>query len=395
MKRGPWHQCGHQSQNVVADQLAQGNGAGVILSIVNVTKKRLVEIAADYRAAGADILLDLQLYNPGFSSEALKPYGLAEARQTTGALRNLTSAQLTSISRQIRSHNEEVGATAVLAPAIVYLPERMDIVSINEQLFEASASAAKSLGVPVYATLVLGNAFKSSPELADATLSRATNLPADGWYFSIENDREPVPADEDLVSLLLNSVLTLSCTNTPVMNAFAGPASLLSISVGATAVGIGHWKNLWQFDPGRFNVAEKSGGSTPAPRYFSSHLWSTLVLPDETANIGEALWSRIQSPSPFAPRSSSDGSWSLRASHNHLLHVLGTQISERMEASTVSDIARQTIADLLQASRTHSAIEQRLGVLRDGLNLHQHVWAGAITRILAQREGDFAYLDLI
>lgn len=395
MKKGVWHQCGHQSQNIVADQLAVENGVGAILSVVNVSRKRAGEIASDYRKAGADILLDLQVYNPGFENANLQDYELAEARQSTGALGGLSKRDLARLSKQIQILNSEVKASAVLAPAIVYQPERQDIVAINEQLFEAGKAAADAMGLPIYATVVLGEAFSKSPELAEVALSRATTLSANGWYFSIENNTDPIPSDDDFVSLFLNSTLSLACTGLPVMSAFSGPASLLAASVGASAVGIGHWKNLWQFKSERFEIPERTGATTPAPRYFSSHLWSTIVLPDETGNIGDALWTRLQSASPFAPKSPIDGSWSLRASHNHLLSVIGTQISSRMAAASVKVIAGQAVTDLVAAARAHAVVERKLGALRDPANRHQHVWAGALTRILAQRENDFDYLDLL
>lgn len=119
------------------------------------------------------------------------------------------------------------------------------------------------------------------------------------------------------------------------------------------------------------------------------------MLPDETGNIGDALWTRLQSASPFAPKSPIDGSWSLRASHNHLLSVIGTQISSRIAAASVKVIAGQAVTDLVAAARAHAVVERKLGALRDPANRHQHVWAGALTRILAQRENDFDYLDLL
>lgn len=393
MRKGLWHQCGHQSQNIVSDQLAHKNGVGAIISVVNVSRRRAGEIASAYRNAGADILIDLQVYNPGFGNAKLDEYGLAAARQSTGALSALSPRDRKTLSREIRALNSEVGASAVLAPATIYQPERLDIVDINEQLFEAGKSAADALGLPVYATVVLGEGFLKAPDLAESALSRATALAADGWYFAIENNTDPLPRDEDFVWLFVNSILSLACTGLPVLGAFSGPAALLAISAGATGVGVGHWKNLWQFNSGRFEISDKNGGAAPAPRYFSSILWSTIVLPDETANLGDALWNKIKVDSPYAPRSASDGLWTLRHSHNHLLSVLGQQIERRMRAPSLRSLARQSVSDLLEASRTHAQIEKKLGIVRDSSNLHQHVWAGALTRLLSQREGDFAFID--
>src|SRR5690606_4480549 len=126
--------------------------------------------------------------------------------------------------------------------------------------FRAAKAAGDNLGLPTIATILIGHSATASTQLVEQVLSYATALNSDGWYFGFEFQADRVPAEVEPVSICINSGLILASTGKPVLHAYAGPMSLLSFAFGATATGIGHNQNLWQFSRERWLPAEQGGG---------------------------------------------------------------------------------------------------------------------------------------
>jgi len=166
--------------------------------------------------------------------------------------------------------NHDVGASAVLAPALVYEAGRPDIVELNAKLFSVAKSVEDYLGLPTWATLVLGTSVTTADQTIDAIVSDATALTAAGWYFAFEFSESGIPCAHSSILRFCNAGLILGCTGKPVLHAFSGPLGLLSPCFGATAIGVGHSQNLWQFTRERWQPSDGGGGGggDAPPRFF-------------------------------------------------------------------------------------------------------------------------------
>lgn len=395
MRRGVWHQFGNNSQNLIAEQLQHGNGVGVVLSPRDLSLTNAVTRSAEYRGLGADVVIDLQFYEPEFQNSRFASYEMEAFRQSVSSLCKLGVQELSELARHIERVNREVGACAILAPALVYEAGRPDIVDLNARMFGAAKAAGDSIGIPTYGSIVLGMSTTRSLELAQDLLSSATSMPMSAYYFAVELDQAPIAFDPALVSVVLNMGLTLAATGTPILHAYAGYMGLLSLGVGVDGVAFGHSHNLRHFTRERWQEPQGQGGAGPAPpRYFSSNLWGTIVLPDETT-LARALWARVQSPTPFSPQSFSDTNWSRWEANKHLLHNIGTTLTAVGSAGGIRAVASEAISRLNAAVQLHNEI-RNLGIeVKDGANLYQFNWSQALATLLRDRSADYDYLELL
>lgn len=392
MESGVWHQLGANSQKITIEQLKNNNGVGVIISPKDLNKKKAIEYTDEYQSLNASILLDLQFYEPEYQHKNLTTYGLDSYRLPLSDLKKMPSINMASLSKDITELNKEVGSSAIIAPAMVYEPGNSELYNINEQLFSAAKLAGENLGLPVYATIVLGNGFAKSTELLEEALGQATNLKADGWYFACEVNSGAIPSDMEEVEFICNAILTLAGTGVPLIHAFAGPSGLLSLACGSRSIAIGQHKTLWSFSRSRFQESGRSGGQKIPSRYFSDKLWSTIVLPDESTQISSSIWGKIKSSSPFHPISQNDESWLGNQKHNHLLYVLGNFYSSILKNSSQS-ICEDMVVHLKNADEIYKEIAEVLGVVKDNADSHQIVWAKALEQINADRSDDFNFLE--
>ncbi len=398
MRRGVWHQCGNNSQNIVEEHLQLGMGAGVILSSRDLTLANSTTRASDYHALGAEVLIDPQFYVPDYSNARLASYPIDSFRASITQLHQISDADLAQFAVSLQEMNEAVEADAVLAPAIVYEAQRPDIVQLNARLFSAAKQVGNNLGIPTYATVVLGRSVSSSNQILDAVLSQVTVLDCDGWYYSFEFEEERIPSPQDAVERCLSAGLTLACTGKPVLHAYAGPMALLSFGFGAQGAAIGHAQNLWQFTRGRWAapVGQGGGGDAP-PRFFSTALWGTIVYPDETGFLTPALRAQIMLTSPFSNQVASNLTWSRWDANKHLLHRIFTTVTPLAALNDAVASANAAITHLQGAVALHHTIATAhiLPPLRDNTDAYQENWANAMSDLLVSRSGDYALLALL
>lgn len=269
MKRGTWHQCGDKSQKVVQEQLEHGNGNGVILSPRDLSRHNAKEYAEEYRKLGADVLLDQQFYVPDFSNKNLLSYPISQHRASISQLNQINNISLDLLAKDLEESNREIGVSALVAPAVIYEAARSDIVQLNAWMFSAAKRAGNVLGIPTYATIVLGRSVTSSMQTLASMLSQATALDADGWYFAFDFNASRIPSDRNDLERAGKALLSLACTGLPVLHAYAGPLALLPLGFGSTGAGIGQAQNTWQFTPERWQpTAGQGGGGDAPPRFF-------------------------------------------------------------------------------------------------------------------------------
>lgn len=399
MRRGAWHQCGDRSQRLVVEQIQQGVGVGVIISPRDLAEHMAVEYSNTYRQLGADVLIDLQFCNPGFSNDKICSYPISRYRTSISRLNQISEQDLPGFASALRTIQSKLSTNGLIAPAVKYEAGRPDIVQLNSKLFDISKLVADEFGIPTYATVILGNSITSSDKTIVACLSDVTSLNCDGWYYGFEFPyQERIPSSEDDVLRCCMAGLKLAATGKPVLHAYAGPMALLSMAFGATGTGIGHWQNLWQFTRGRWEAVENQGGGGDAPpRFFSRSLWSTIIYPDEVAQLKDALWEEVFTASPFSPTNALPiVSWTRWNANKHLVYSICSTVSEiASTCNTARESANAAMQILEKAISLHKCIFSDGVRLGDNTNIYHSNWLGAMTKLLDTYSDDYDYIELL
>lgn len=396
MRRGMWHQFGDRSQLLVKEQLENANGVGVIISPRDLAYDGAIEYSDAYRACGAEVLIDQQFYVPHFTNPKLDSYPISNYRVSVSDLNRLSDQDASRLASSLELINHRLKASAVLSPAVAYEAGRPDIDHLNARLFQISKAVGNNLGIPTYATVVLGQSTTTSQANQSAALSRATALNADGWYYAFEFAPERVPSDVDSVYKCCKAGLTLACTGKPVLHGYAGPMAILSMGFGATGSAVGHSQNVWKFSRERWAPSNGQGGGGDAPpRFFSASLWGTIVYPDETASLSAGLQTDVLTHSPFSGPVSSNLTWPRWQANKHLIHIIGKAISSISRKPEARLCAKQAVDTLLSAAALHRRIAATGLHLGDGTNTYQGAWISAMQKLTTDSAGDFDYLSML
>ena len=348
-----------------------------------------------YKDRDADILLDVQFYQPKFVNNFMESFGLEDFRKSVSALGALGDNLTGQLTRKLVELNKELRTSAVLAPAIIFEPDNQKIIAINEQLFAAARQAGNELGIPTHACIPLSSALRKSPSATTKILSAVTSFDADGWNLAIEYGGENrIPIESDWAEHVISSALYLVATDLPVIQAFAGPSALLSLSAGANAAAVGHFKNFWNFSRSIFEVVDSEMRKPKAQRYFSAALWSTILAPDEIARLEDKTWNGIRSDSPFGPNYKTDAI-DERTAHNHLIHTLANEAPRIANDNSIRKNLVKAQNFLLDASYRYEIVLNELGSVADTANVHQKNWADGINNFLKTNSDRVEYVDLL
>lgn len=398
MKKGAWHQCCFNSQNLVEEQLQNGIGCGAILSPKDVGRNSLISYSKKYKTAGADVLIDQQFYVPEFSNKNLESYAITNFRPKVANFTAIPDAHMDGLANELYALHHDANADGIISPALVYESGRMDIVRLNARLFDTAKRVGDALGIPTYATVIIGNSAINADSLVDGIISYATALDCDGFYFGFEfDDTDAVPADRNHVYRAISAGLSLTCTGKPVLQAFAGPFGLLSFGYGAAGATIGHFKNVWRFDRRRWGQTEDGGGGNAPPRFFSSSLWSTIVYPDETEQLSASTRKKVITPSSFSSPVEKAGApkWAKWDAYKHLVTVIGTRYGALASTGSAKENSRAIMNQLVEAVALHQTIANEGITLKDKCNLYQQNWLDSVTELLSKRSDDFEFLELL
>lgn len=399
MRRGIWHQMGDRSQKLVQEQLQYGNGVGIIISPRDLSFPNAIKYANFYHEYGAEIIVDLQFYNPLFHNNLLEFFPINEFRVSVSELCLVKDNQLRGLADSLRMINGNIGSTAILSPALLYEAGRNDLVDLNSRLFSVAKQVGDELGIPTYATVLIGRSASVSESTLSSLLSYATALNSDGWYFGYEFNQNRIPSNYEDILRFGSALLTLACTGKPVLHSFAGPLALLSLGFGATGAAIGHSQNLWQFTRGRWELstASQGGGGDAPPRYFSRNLWGTFVYPDELVQLSLSLQERLLSSTPFS--SSLNGvthlSWTRWDANKHLLYIIGQTVNQISQAQNAMDCASFAIGLLDNSIQLSNDIQSSGLTLRDDTCCYQDNWRQAIIQGIDRFREDYDYLSLL
>lgn len=398
MRRGAWHQFGDKSQLLVLEQLQRGAGVGAIISPRDLSFDQAVKYTGQYRELGADVVFDPQFYVPSFDNANLASYQTGPFRLSVTQSNDLDDSAVASLSESLRTTNHNLSTTAVVAPALVYEASQPNIAQLNAKLFSAAKHAGEALGLPTYATVVLGSSVTSSQEVIDLVLSSATALESDGWYYGFEFAAERLPSARDSVLRFLNATLSLACTNKPILNCYAGPMALLSVAAGCRGAAIGHSQNLWKFTRGRWQPTVPGGNGKAPPRFFSTALWGTIIYPDEISQLSPTLRSQVVTTSPFSGPVGTGTllPWSRWEANKHHVNIISQFIANMTQnGATARNCAHAAQAALAAAILLHGQIASSGITLRDETSSYQANWQNALTDLLSLRSDDYDYLEML
>ena len=126
-------------------------------------------------------------------------------------------------------------------------------------------------------------------------------------------------------------------------------------------------------------------------------LWGTIVFPDETAQLSQALRSQviIHSPHSRIIAGSPGLPWQKREASKHLVHVIAEAVSPLAEGADARQGMISTVAWLRAAVALHAQIRDSGLMLRDNTGAYQSAWTSAGTRILAQNADDYDWLEAL
>lgn len=396
MRRGSWYQFGDRSQRLAQELLEAGIGVGVILSPRDLTFAKACQYAEAYKSLGAEVLIDLQFYVPDFSNSKMETYPTNEYRLALSDLARIPEREATALAGNLERIESALRVDAVLAPALAYESGRHDLDELNARLFQIGKAVGDNLGIPTYSTVVLGNSATTSGVVLQASLSQATSLDADGWYYAFEFSPERIPSDASEVLRCIQAGLTLACTGRPVLHAYAGPMALLSHCFGATGAAVGHCQNLWRFSRDRWEAGPAQGGGGDAPpRFFSSSLWGTVIYPDETAQLTPALRAEVITPTEYSAQVTAGLPWDRWDANKHFMAIVGRSVGS---ASSNTDplVCAATASSVLERATTlHGRIAATGVILRDNTFAYQNNWRRSLQQLVTESRADFEYLSLL
>ena len=403
MKTGSWHQLGYNSQKLVEEQLEHNSGVGVVFSPRDLKYHLAKNYAEKYHDLGASVLIDPQFYNLSYVHNNLGTYPFNEVRLELAGMGEISSIspRIDKLTEAIKQVNVELNTDGIIAPAITYKADRNDIIELNNLLFQSARTVGDELGLPVYSSVILGRSVTSHDDITERILSNATSQLADGWYFGYQFNGERIPRITEEIIRFGKSILSLACTEKPVFHSFAGPLGLISYCFGASATGIGHFQNLWQFTPERWQPTTETRGGPPVeppPRYFSTNLWGTIIYPDELNQLPEELFDRVVDNSPFSAGSVEKARplpWRRWDANKHLVF----KISERLTL-----LSQQSIETRL--SEVKSIIERAInlyqevndninGRVQDNADKYHPDWLESINYIEENQSDDYDLLNLL
>lgn len=282
---------------------------------------------------------------------------------------------------------------------MIYKAGRSDVFELNERLLNASKLVGDNLGIPTYATIMLGQSITSSETTIYNALSRITALNCDGWYFGFQFPEERITSSIDYLLRFYLASITFALTGKPIMHSFSGPLGLLSLGLGMTASCIGHFQNLWSFYPRRWQTSttQQGGGGDAPPRFFSASLWGTIIFPDEIIRLPQDLFDRVITLSPFSQPVSLAHQlpWKRWEANKHLVYTIGSKIASFTDNNDPL-ITIQSIIELLDNSRNLYQEINNLGIiLSDNTDAYQSNWRNSLTTFISEHLEDFEYLTII
>lgn len=398
MKSGVWHQFGHNSQKLALEQVQLENGVGIVFSPRDLSFQLAIKYANLFHGLGSDILIDLQFYNQQFQNKNLATYPINKFRTTVSEFLKIQESQLIEFKNSLSLISHDIGVSAILSPSLIYESGRSDIIDLNFKLFSLSKKVGDDLGIPTIATAFIGRSATISEKTINSILSDITSLNSDGWYFGFEFNQERIPSNYEDILRFEECLLTLACTGKPILHAFSGPLSLISIAFGASGVALGHFQNLWQFSRVRWESTKSRGGSGDAPpRYFSRNLWGTIIYPDEFSQLPHYLLEKIISPTPFSfnINSSTITPWDRWNANKQFINIIGNTIKNQLELNSHQNKVDFAIKLLDNAIQLGNEINS-LGIsLKDNTFCYQENWKKAINDGFSIFQDDFEYLSLL
>ena len=251
-------QMGSDTENLIGGEELESYSQ-IVLSPLNRTPDQLRADVEQFRSAGAQVVLDTQLYYPKTPRQTLKAHPYFPKDLYTADVSDLK--WWTMVNKKIAKYGAELCADIIVSPAVhpkVWTDDYFAVsMQVADDLHAQLAGRAESL-----ACLLVGVKNLADSAAAPRIASIASSTQANGFYVVFVSDVEPRRELHDDAEILgmLTLLHDLGRTEKKVMVAFAGPEMILEKLAGANSVGTGKFFNLRRHTQGRYEEPTKGGG---------------------------------------------------------------------------------------------------------------------------------------
>jgi hypothetical protein len=278
-------QIGHNGHKLTAENIKKGHADGAILSPADYERSKNLEISRTIRQYGGKVLFDPQFYiprtdRPDLSSyDYFKEYG-GDDFDTSGV-----SSEYSELCRQILNIQDALKVDAYISPARFLDTFSDQKINEWEELTGAFLRIAEQEGrdIPVFASLPIYYKSLIDTEQRSNLLNRITQMDPDGFYVSVEFEREerhPLTGSSNVYSLL-ELLHKLKKNRYEVLVGHTHQIAHLFFGIGVDAFASGHYQNLRAFDTRRWDPEDEQGGGRIVIKYYSDKLLNELRVDPE------------------------------------------------------------------------------------------------------------------
>jgi hypothetical protein len=299
-------QFGYNGQTIVRRALENGHTDGVILSPTDYGRKDNINLAEEVNQAGKTVLFDPQYYIPRTERKAAQSYPYFKTKggdefETVVVQRGPKRREL---CEEIIEVQDEMDVDAYITPArhIDALVDR----KLNEwkELTQTFLEVAEEVGrdIPIFASVPVDGDVIRHPDDRNEFLDFITGRKPDGFYVSIEYDRDhryPLTGSQD-VHAYLDLMKSLKLNQFEVIAGHTHQIAHLLLAIGVDAFGSGHYKNTKAFDVGRW-VPDEDGFGRTVIYYYSDPVLNDIRVEQGLQRLYTSGFdiSRLRNGSPY------------------------------------------------------------------------------------------------
>lgn len=299
-------QIGHNGHKLTTENLEKGYCDGAILSPADYPFDKNLEISRSINRKNGTVLFDPQFYIPRTNRPDLETYGYFDQYGGNEFDTAGVSSQYNSLCQEIISTQDELNVDAYVSPARFLDTFSEPKIDEWEEMTGHFLKIAEEDGrdIPVLVSLPIYQKSLVDAEQRTYLLNRITQIDADGYYVSVEFEREvshPLTGSSNVYSLL-QLLNTLKKNRYDVLVGHTHQIAHLFLGIGINAFASGHYQNLRSFDTRRWDPEDEQGGGRIVVKYFSDRLLNELRVDPELDLMyqkGDFDIDKIRTPSPY------------------------------------------------------------------------------------------------
>lgn len=257
--------------------LKEWGGGTVILSPRDLEPDQLPRFASSIRAIpGGAVLLDPQFYLPHSDHERLCSHSFWPQNYATGVF--FTGPSLTSLLAELKSLNDELGASEVILPGL--LADEINDDWLNIQRVILQKAQASNFDKRLCQTIALSSdACRNEAQVA-RLLEHASQFKAESYYLLCEHPSGNYLVDDAAwLSNVLDIIAGLKLGGSKVFVGYCNHQMLIAGTVKADAIASGTWMNVRSFPPEKFRSTYDDEIKQRAVWYYCPQALSEYKLP--------------------------------------------------------------------------------------------------------------------